>query len=80
MEWKADADRQIEKVKNELQLELERHKNALRMTALEHKVRFSKRRRVPDGKDALFFAVCKRVRWGRRRVRPLNEEGVEMKR
>jgi hypothetical protein len=64
MEWKADAHREIEKVENELQLEPERDKNARRMTAPEHKVRFSKRLRVPDGKDALFFALCKGVRWG----------------
>jgi len=42
MELKADADRDIEKLRTELRLEIEKHKNSLRMAELEHRVRFSK--------------------------------------
>src|SRR5271155_2199005 len=42
MELKADADGDIEKLRNDLRFEIEKYKNALRKTELEHRIRFSK--------------------------------------
>jgi hypothetical protein len=41
-ELKAGADCDIEKLRNELRFDIERHKNSLRMAELEHRIRFSR--------------------------------------
>jgi hypothetical protein len=41
-ELKAEADRDIERLRNELRFDIEKHKNTLRMAEVEHRVKFSR--------------------------------------
>src|SRR5271156_1097122 len=62
-ELKADADRGIERLRNELRFDIEKHKNTLRMIELEHRVRFSKLHERRARAIAKLYALMVEADW-----------------